>query len=89
MTTIGREASNYHTPSSDDCKSCRPINVHLGIWHQNVLVLRETKHPSILIEVGNLMDPEDERTISSSEFKMVFILALEESIKDYLKSLHH
>jgi N-acetylmuramoyl-L-alanine amidase len=75
--------SNYHYPTSDDCKSCKPIDLELGIWHQNLLVLRENKIPAILIEVGNLMDPEDFKKITSESYKKKFGSLIIESIKEF------
>ena len=75
--------SNYHYPTSDDCKSCKPIDLELGIWHQNLLVLRENKIPAILIEVGNLMDPDDFKKITSESYKKKFGSLIIESIKEF------
>jgi len=68
----GRIPSNYHNPFSDDCQSCRPLVIDLGIWHQNLMVLRENKNPAILIEVGNIKDPEDYKMITSEVFVKAF-----------------
>ena len=81
---LGQIASNYHFPTSDDCKSCRPIDINLGIWHQNLLVLRENKNPAILIEVGNLMDPDDYKKITSENFKKNFGSLINEAIKEFI-----
>ncbi len=89
IKSMGRVASNYHDSSSDDCRSCRPINADLGIWHQNVLVLRENQYPSVVIEVGNLMDTEDEKLISSNQIKKIFALTLNEAVRDYFVGLNH
>jgi N-acetylmuramoyl-L-alanine amidase len=89
LKSLGRIASDYHVPSTDDCKSCRPVNLDLGVWHQNILVLRESQIPSILIEVGNLMDAEDERLVSSERFRLAFSLLLNDAISQYFEQYPH
>jgi len=83
LIAMNQIPSNYHYPTSDDCKSCKPIDINLGIWHQNLLVLRENKIPAILIEVGNLMDPDDFKKITSETFKKNFGSLIIESIKEF------
>ena len=85
LIALGQIPSNYHFPASDDCKSCKPIDIKSGIWHQNLLVLRENKIPAILIEVGNLMDPDDYKKITSETFKRNFGSLINESIKEFDK----
>ena len=83
LIAMDQVPSNYHYPTSDDCKSCKPIDLELGIWHQNLLVLRENKIPAILIEVGNLMDPDDFKKITSESYKKKFESLIIESIKEF------
>jgi hypothetical protein len=80
---LGQTASNYHFPTSDDCKSCKPLDIDLGIWHQNLLVLRENKNPAILIEVGNLMDPDDYKRMTSETFKKNFGSLINDAVKEF------
>lgn len=75
-----RTASNYH---QDDCKSCRIIDGDLGIWHQDLAVLRYTRMPAVLIEVGNLIDIEDEALISTSDFQRRFAHIIKAALDDY------
>jgi N-acetylmuramoyl-L-alanine amidase len=84
LKSSGRQFSNYHVKEFDDCKSCFPINLSLGIWHQNLFVLRENNYPSVLIEIGNILDEEDERQISSIQFKKKFAEILDDAITEYL-----
>ena len=83
LIAMNQIPSNYHYPTSDDCKSCKPIDLELGIWHQNLLVLRENKIPAILIEAGNLMDPDDFKKITSESYKKKFGSLIIESIKEF------
>ena len=83
LVSLGQVPSNYHYPTSDDCKSCRPLDINLGIWHQNLLVLRENKIPAILLEVGNLMDPDNYKKITSETFKNNFGILINDSIKEF------
>lgn len=75
-----RTAANYH---QDDCKSCRRIDGDLGIWHQDLAVLRQTRMPAVLIEVGNLIDIEDETVISTPEFQRRFAYIVKTALDDY------
>jgi len=81
---LGQVASNYHFPTYDDCKSCKPLDINLGIWHQNLLVLRENKNPAILIEVGNLMDPDEYKKMTSETFKKNFGSLINDAVKEFI-----
>lgn len=85
LVAIGRIASDYHL---DDCKSCRSIDSKLGIWHQNLAVLRETSMPAVLIEVGNIVDPDDEAVISSSGFRQQFAQIIKAALDEYFAANH-
>ncbi len=80
LLAIGRVAANYHL---DDCKSCRSIDSQLGIWHQDLAVLREAAMPAVLIEVGNIVDPDDEAIISTSGFQQQFAQIIKEALAEY------
>jgi len=80
LLATGRMASDYH---QDDCKSCRSIDSKLGIWHQDLAVLRETSMPAVLIEIGNIVDPDDEAAISSSGFRQQFAQIIKAALDEY------
>lgn len=80
LVAIGRVAADHHL---DDCKSCRSIDSRLGIWHQDLAVLREAAMPAILIEVGNIVDPDDEAIISASEFRQQFAQIVRAALAEY------
>jgi hypothetical protein len=80
LLELGRNPSNYHFPEFDDCKSCRPVYADLGIWHQNLYVLRENPSPAVLIEIGNIIDVDDENVSSSVDFKKSFARILVDGI---------
>lgn len=91
LLQLGRIPSNYHSPFSDDCQSCRPLDIDLGIWHQNLMVLRENKNPAVLIEVGNIKDPEDYKMITSEVFVKAFAILVNSAFEEYrqLEALGH
>ncbi len=86
LMRIGRLPSNYHTPEVDDCRSCRPIDEAMGIWHQSLYVLRHAPMPAVLVEVGNIVDAEDEAIISTPEFRTAFARALKRAIDQYFET---
>ena len=80
LVALGRTVADYHL---DDCMSCRIINPALGIWHQDLAVLKNTLMPSVLIEVGNLIDPDDEAIISSPGFSKLFVELMQSALDEY------
>jgi len=80
LVAMGRTVADYHL---DDCMSCRIIDPALGIWHQDLAVLKNTLMPSVLIEVGNLIDPDDEAIISSPEFSKQFVKLIQSALDEY------
>lgn len=83
MLNMGRIPSNYHVYPIDDCKSCRPINPKLGVWHEDLSVLRNTQMPAVLIEVGNIVDLDDESRISKDDFRMQFSLEIKAALDEF------
>lgn len=83
---LGRQPSNYHYFPEDDCRTCRPVERDLGIWHQQLYVLRHAGMPAVLIEVGNIVDAEDEAIINTDQFRMEFARALDRAVKAYFVS---
>ncbi|MDO9105984.1 MAG: N-acetylmuramoyl-L-alanine amidase [Methylovulum sp.] len=80
LRASGRVASDYH---DDDCLSCRMIDGDLGLWHQDLAVLRHTRMPAVLIEVGNLIDVEDETFISTAAFRRQFADLIKSALAEY------
>lgn len=86
MISMGRSPSNYHFYPVDDCKSCEPVDKQLGVWHHDLAVLRYAKMPAVLIEVGNIVDHEDEHRINNEAFRKTFSLNLKAALDEYLTS---
>lgn len=84
MLGINRKPSNYHVYPDGDCKSCRPINKVTGVWYEDLAVLRNAKMPAVLIEVGNIVDTDDEAVINSDAFREKFSLAIKNAVDAYL-----
>ena len=80
LVGLGRKPSNYHYFPEDDCRSCRPVIRELGIWHQQLYVLRHVRMPAVLVEVGNIADAEDEALINTEQFREQFALALNRAV---------
>ncbi len=93
-TDLKRTPSNYHGRDgdclfSDGTPDCRDVNPELGIIHRNIAVLRETRCPAVLVEVGNIVDggPDgDEGKINNDEFRGKMADAIKAGIDDYLKA---
>lgn len=83
LVGLGRKPSNYHYFPEDDCRSCRPVIRDLGIWHQQLYVLRHVRMPAVLVEVGNIADAEDEALINTERFRAQFALALNRAVERY------
>jgi N-acetylmuramoyl-L-alanine amidase len=87
LRALGRVPSNYHRYPIDACKSCYPVNAKIGVWHEDLAVLRNTNMPAILIEVGNIVDPNDEKIINTEAFRKQFSHALKQGLDDYFRTL--
>lgn len=85
LLEIGRIPSNYHTKPWDDCISCSPIDERLGIWHQNLYVLKNTRMPAVLIEIGNIIDIDDERKVNSNDTQDQVSSQVIKSIGEFLR----
>jgi N-acetylmuramoyl-L-alanine amidase len=83
MISMGRTPSDYHFYPVDDCRSCEPVDSKLGVWHQDLAILRHAKMPAILIEVGNIVDHKDESLINNDEFRLKFSEALKSALNEY------
>lgn len=80
LLALGRQVSDYH---QDDCQSCRSVNARLGIWHQDLAVLREAAMPAVLIEVGTIVDVEDEAVIATATFRKQFAQVVKTALAAY------
>lgn len=83
LRRLGRKPSDYHYFPDDDCRSCRPVIRDLGIWHQQLYVLRHASIPAVLIEVGNIADAGDEAQINTDQFRLAFARALDSAVTRY------
>jgi N-acetylmuramoyl-L-alanine amidase len=83
LIAIGRIPSNYHLYPADACKSCRPVNAKLGVWHEDLAVLRNTTMPAVLIEVGTIVDASDESKINNDKFRKQFARAVKLAVDRY------
>jgi N-acetylmuramoyl-L-alanine amidase len=83
MILMGRTPSDYHFYPVDDCKSCEPVDKKLGVWHHDLAVLRHAKMPAVLIEVGNIVDHEDEHHVNNDAFRTKFVESLKSALNEY------
>jgi|GEM_PF-1164043 len=91
---LNRTPSDYHGKDGDCLNSngtpdCRDINPELGIIHKDVAVLRETRCPAVLVEVGNIADGGpggDERKINNPAFRAGLAKAIKKGLDDYFNS---
>ena len=56
-----------------------------GTKFQNFLVLRENKQPSILLELGYLNNPDDNKLIESSEYQKNIAKSIASALKEYFQ----
>jgi len=83
LKALGRVPSDYHVQPFEPCNSCRAVDAALGVYNQDLAVLKNAKMPSVLIEVGNLMDPQDEQKVSSDGFRKSFAGAIAQAVDAY------
>lgn len=86
----GTETYYYH----DDAEVlANTIHKHLlsatgytdrGVRKENYFVLTDTTMPAVLLEVGYLTNPEQEREMISEEFQQTAAEAIRDGIKEYL-----
>lgn len=86
LLALGRKPSGYHYFPEDECRTCRPVSSELGVWHQSLYVLRQVQMPVVLIEVGNIVDVEDEAEINTDQFRRDFARALAQAVTIYFAS---
>lgn len=82
IQALGRLPSNHHLPQ-EDCQSCETLDAKLGVFHQNLAILREARCPAVLIEVGNIVDPDDERIVNNDQFRSRLAEAIRQGTQDY------
>ncbi|MGE0528215.1 MAG: N-acetylmuramoyl-L-alanine amidase, partial [Bdellovibrionales bacterium] len=91
---LQRVPSNYHGRdgdclNADGTPDCRDVDPQLGIIHKNVAVLRETRCPAVLIEVGNIADGGkggDEQMIRDATFRKKLAVAVKQAVDDYWRT---
>ena len=86
LRSMGRPASSYHYFPEDDCRSCRPVISDAGVLHQDLFVLRHVRMPAVLIEVGNIVDAEDEAHINTESFRRAFGQTINRAVEAYFSS---
>lgn len=80
---LGRVPSTHHHEDIPN-EGYQQIVPELGIYNSKLLVLRETKMPAILIELGLLGDCQDLATITTPEFQRRWIEALKGAIQEFV-----
>jgi N-acetylmuramoyl-L-alanine amidase len=86
LKKMGRVPSTYHVFPDDDCKSCVAIDSKLGIWSQDLAVLRTIQMPGVLLEVGVIVDSDDEKKVNSDAFRKKMAQAVSKAFKIYFRS---
>ena len=64
------------------------LNKSLGIYrYDDLLVLKKTLVPAVLLEVGVIVDQQDERFVTDAQNQQLMYQAIVESIKSYINHL--
>lgn len=58
-----------------------------GILEESFAVIRETKVPSVLVEMAYLSNPQEEQLLSTDQFRYQMALGIFRGIENYFKSL--
>ncbi|MFZ7102274.1 MAG: SH3 domain-containing protein [Peptococcaceae bacterium] len=61
--------------------------LNLGIKEENFAVLRETRVPSVLVEMAFLTNPEEERLLSTNQFRSQMAAGIFKGIEKYFNGL--
>lgn len=77
---LGRSPSTYHT---EDCSSCQLLDSSAGVWHQNLAVLRAARMPAILVELGVIVESEDELRINTNEYRKAAAAAIRAALDEF------
>lgn len=86
LIAIGRKPASYYTYPNNGCESCIPIHKSLGVWNENLAVLRNTNMPAVLIEAGNIVDSGDEAKINNDQYREAFSKAIKKAVDQYFVS---
>lgn len=80
--------STYHIPQYEpSCSSCKIEDRNLGVMSRTLGVLRETKMPSVLVEVTNLRIEKEEINANNPAHQAQIVQGLKAAIKSYFESL--
>lgn len=86
LIAMGRTPADYYISPNNGCESCIPIHENLGVWNENLAVLRNTKMPAVLIEAGNIVDAADEAKINNDQYREQFSKAIKRAVDQYFLS---
>ncbi|SFL33200.1 N-acetylmuramoyl-L-alanine amidase [Gracilibacillus orientalis] len=56
-----------------------------GVKKENFFVLKDTSMPAVLLEIGYLTNPEEEKILLTEDFQQSVAEAINDGIKEYLK----
>lgn len=85
LQKIGRTPSTHHDENTKG-EAYEIIDQKLGIYNgKRLAILRNAQVPAVLVEVGVLLDPNDEKLVSSVAFKNAFAQAVTDSVNEFLQ----
>lgn len=84
---MGMPVANFHVPEFEDsCSSCLWVNKNLGVMSRNLMLVRISNMPSVLIEVTNLRLPEMEKQANDPVFQSNVANSIANAIDSYFKN---
>ncbi len=85
LQKLGRTPSTHHDENTKG-EAYEIIDSKLGIYNgKRLAILRNAQVPAVLVEVGVLLDPTDEKLVSSPAFKNAFAQAVTDSVNEFLR----
>ena len=87
LSALGFKPNDTHKPTKSGDR--RIINKDIALYnYKNLVVLKHSKSPSILIESGVIRNKKDETLVSSPKYRRELVNAVVESVKAYKKKYY-
>lgn len=86
MFKLGRGPSHHHGEKIPG-ENRELLNAKLGIYRfDDLIVLKKTSIPAVLLEIGVIVDQEDEKYVSSKENQKAIVRAIVTAVQEYDRS---
>ena len=88
LLALGRPPTLHHAEKIKG-ENRELLNAKLGIYRfDNLIVLKKTVVPAVLLEVGVIVDPQDERYVSNKDNQKAMVQVIVAAVREYDRSRH-